>query len=105
MGLLIDDLYLLHEPRSIKLLALLESTTVPQDVRPEDYIPSYRFLPDVTRQLSYPMPTTPDLALVRLESEMDEELQVGTPADRRRQTGHHGLSRPETGRAKEMGTD
>jgi hypothetical protein len=52
MELLIGDLYLLLELRWIKLLALLESTTVPQDVRPEGYIPSYRSLPDVTRQLS-----------------------------------------------------
>jgi hypothetical protein len=105
MGLLIDDLYLLHEPRSIKLLALLESTTDPQDVRPEVCIPSSRSLPDVTRQLSYPMPITLDLALVRPESGTDEVPQVGTPAGRPRQTGHHGLSPPEMVRAKEMGTD
>jgi hypothetical protein len=105
MELLIDDLYLLLELRWIKLLALLGSTTVPQDVRPEDYIPSSRSLPDVTRQLSYQMPTSLDLALVRLESEMDEGLQVGTPADRRHRIGHHEPSRPETGRAKETDTD
>jgi hypothetical protein len=51
------------------------------------------------------MPTSLDLALVRPESGTDEGLQVGTPADRRRQTGHHGLSPPEMVRAKEMGTD
>jgi hypothetical protein len=105
MELLIDDLYLLLEPRSIKRLDLLESTTDLQDVRPEDYIPSSRFLPDVTRQLSYPMPTTLDPALVRLESAMDEVLRVETPADRPRQTGHRGQSRLETVRAKEMDTD
>jgi hypothetical protein len=51
------------------------------------------------------MPTSLDLALVRLESEMDEGLQVGTPADRRHRIGHHEPSRPETGRAKETDTD
>jgi hypothetical protein len=105
MGLLIDGLSLLLEPRSIKLLDLLESTTVPQDVRPEDYTPSYRSLPDVTRQLSYPMPTSLDLALVRLGSGTDEVPPVGIPADRRRQTGHHELSPPEMGRAREMDID
>jgi hypothetical protein len=105
MGLRIDDLYLLHEPRSIKLLALLESTTDPQDVLPEDYIPSYRSLPDVTRQLSYPMPTSLDRALVRLESGTDEVLPVGIPADRRHRIGHHEPSPPEMVRAKETDTD
>jgi hypothetical protein len=105
MGLLIDVLSLLLEPRSIKLLDLLGSTTDPQDVRPEGCIPSYRFLPDVTRQPSYPVPITLHLALARLESAMDEVLRVETPAGRRRQTGHRGQSRLETVRAKEMDTD
>jgi Ni,Fe-hydrogenase maturation factor len=105
MELRIDGLYLHHELRLIKLLDLSESTTDPQDVRPEVCIPSYRSLPDVTRQLSYPMPTTLDPALVRLESAMDEVLRVETPADRPRQTGHRGQSRLEMVRAKEMDTD
>jgi len=105
MGLLIDDLYLHLELRLIKPLDLSASTTDLQDVRPEDYIPSYLFLPDETRQLSYPMLTTLDLAPVRLELGTDEVLPVGTPADRRRQIGHHELSLPEMVRAKEMGTD
>lgn len=105
MELLIDDLYLHLELRLIKPLVLSESTTDLQDVRPEDYIPSYLFLPDEIRQLSYPMPTTLDPALVRLESGTDEVLPVGIPADRRRQIGHHELSPPEMVQAKEMGTD
>lgn len=105
MGLRIDDLYLLLEPRSIKLLGLLESITDPQDVRPEVCIPSYRSLPDVTRQLSYLVPTTLDRALARLGSGTDEVPPVGIPADRRRQTGHHELSPPEMGRAREMDID
>jgi len=105
MELLIDDLYLHLGLRWIKLLGLSASTTDHQDVRPEVYIPSYLFLPGVTRQLSYPMSTTLDPALVRLESGTDEVLPVGIPADRRRQIGHHELSLPEMVQAKEMGTD
>jgi len=105
MELLIDGLYLLLELHSIKRLDLLEFTTDPQDVRPEDYIPSSRSLPDVIRQLSYPMPTSLDLALVPLESEMVEDLLVETPADRRLQIGHHEQLRLEMDRAKETGTD
>jgi hypothetical protein len=101
---LIDGLYLLLALRLIKLLALSESITDPQDVRPEGCILSFRFPPDVTRLLFYQIPTNLDLAPVRLELGMAEELQVDIPADKPRPTGHHEPLRLEMGQAKEMDT-
>jgi hypothetical protein len=105
MGLLIDDLSLHPELRSIKLLALSESITDLQDVRPEDYIPSYLSLPDGIRLLSCLIPTNLDLAPVRPGLGMAEELQVEIPADKPRPTGPHEPLRLEMGQAKEMDID